>query len=315
MESLGFVLDSASELILALGNECEPEEADEIQRLFECCLPPVTSVNALAVMFAYNPGFIWSLVYRTPKHYRHFEIPKGRGVRQISAPRVALKGVQKWLSFHFQKSWQPIENVFGFVPGRSHIQAASKHLSAEWVYSLDIEDFFPSIPIVRVRDALQVIGYQKDEGISIISSICCLRNNLVQGSPASPVISNIVLSEVDQKLASIAAENGLTFTRCADDIVFSGRGPVPTDTLGKVKATITDDGWSISNRKEHLTSSPNRLKVHGLLVHGEKLRLTKGYRNRIRAYRHMLDSGKVQESDLSKIRGHLNFSAQVDDNA
>jgi len=312
LESVCFLFESPSELIQAIGDECSPDEADEIRRLYELDLPPVTSQESLSVIFGYNPGFVWSLLNRTRKHYRHFEIPKGAGQREIEAPRVALKAIQKWLSYHLQRVWGPNEHVFGFVPGKSHIDAAAKHLSAEWVYSVDIENFFPSIPIDRVREAFRSTGYQTEESVKILSTLCCLNQHLVQGSPTSPVLSNIVLQNVDQQLASIAAEGNFVFTRYADDIVFSGGGEVPREALTQIKSVVTDDGWTLSARKERLTESPNRLKVHGLLVHGDKLRLTKGYRNRIRAYRHLLNNGKIREGDLDKIKGHLNYSSQVE---
>jgi len=268
--------------------------------------------KAGAAAVAYSPGFVWSLLNRTHRYYRHFTIPKGSGVRHIEAPRVALKAIQKWLSGHFQKVWQPNKCVFGFVPGRSHIDAASQHLLAVWVYSIDIEDFFPSVSFERVQHALRVLGYRTEKSINTLSTLCCLRARLVQGAPTSPVLSNIVLQGVDEKLMSIAEEHSLVFTRYADDIVFSGRGEVPNELILRIKSTVIDDGWRLADHKEELASLPKRLKVHGLLVHGQRVRLTKGYRNRIRAYRHLSSSGKIREEDKAKISGHVNYALQVE---
>jgi RNA-directed DNA polymerase len=312
LDAIGFLFDNPADQIHAMGKQCPFEEAEEIKRLFDLGLPPVTSPEALSVMLGYSPGFVWSLLNRTHRYYRHFLIPKGSGQRHIAAPRVALKAIQKWLSVHFQRTWQPSDNVFGFVPGRSHIDAASRHLSASWVYSVDIENFFPSVSIDRVQIALSGLGYRTEKSIATLSSVCCLRGHLVQGAPTSPLLSNMVLHDIDQKLASIAEGHNVVFTRYADDIVFSGRGEVPNDVLVAIKATIVGDGWVLADRKEELSSLPKRLKVHGLLVHGEKLRLTKGYRNRIRAYRHLSGRGKIAEDDQAKIAGHINYAVQVE---
>ena len=59
--------------------------------------------------------------------------------------------------------------------------------------------------------------------------------------------------------------------------------------------------------------APKRLKVHGLLVHGDRPRLTKGYRNRIRAFNHMLKAGKVLDKDVNRLSGHIKYSKSVDD--
>ncbi|MCC6597768.1 MAG: RNA-directed DNA polymerase [Alphaproteobacteria bacterium] len=313
LESVCFLFEHFSELIKAMGDKCPPEEAIEIERLFNLGLPPVTSENALATMLGYNPGFIWSLLNRTSRYYRQFDIPKGAGTRKIDAPKIALKAIQKWLSYHFQKKWIPNEHIFGFLPGKSHMDAASKHLSSKWVYSIDIQNYFPSISTVRVRDALENLGYSTEPSLKIIPTLCCLRGSLVQGSPASPVLSNIVLKNLDEELANFAREKNWKFTRYADDIVFSGIDDINESDFIPIKLFVNQDGWMISDKKTYLARHPNRLKVHGLLVHGDTIRLTKGYRNRIRAFRHLLNADKIKEQDLAVIRGHLNYSAQVDD--
>lgn len=311
LESIGFLFETPTELVQAMGEQCLPEEADEIHRLFDIGLPPVTSPEALSVIFGYNPGFIWSLLGKTHRYYRYFTIAKGAGVRHIQAPRVALKAIQKWLGYHIQTVWTPAENVFGFVSGKSHIGAAAQHLSANWVYSLDIENFFPSVSSQRVENALQAVGYKTEPSISLLTKLCCLNGHMVQGAPSSPVLSNIALEKVDGYLASIALEHHSVYTRYADDIVFSGKDDVPDSLPDKVKNILIEDGWILSARKERLSVSPSRLKVHGLLVHGEKLRLTKGYRNQIRAYQHLLDNGKITVNDLDRIRGHLNYASHL----
>ena len=187
-----------------------------------------------------------------------------------------------------------------------------KHLGAEWVYSVDLKDFFPSVSIYKVREALALLGYRTEPSISTISLLCCLNGRLVQGAPTSPALSNIVLQNTDYKLAAIADAHDCVFTRYADDIVFSGRGKVPEILPAAVKAAVRSDGWVLADRKEELSELPNRLKVHGLLVHGSRLRLTKGYRNRIRAYRHLVREGKIAVKDQMKVRGHLNYASQIE---
>lgn len=312
LDSVCFSLTTPSELVRALGSECKEDEAREIERLYDLGLPPITSSEALSVMLGYNLGFVWSLLNRTSRYYRRFEIPKGDQARTIYAPQIALKSIQKWLANHFEKVWEPNENVFGFIKGKSHIQAASRHLSAQWVYSVDIKNYFPSIPKSRVCEALKSIGYSTDDSLKILSTLCCLSGGLVQGSPVSPILSNIVLQGIDVKLSEIAQSHGFVFTRYADDIVFSGQGEAPEDFRERIQSILISDGWKISERKIEYSRLPERLKVHGLLVHGTSLRLTKGYRNRIRAYRHLLKEEKITEN-VDEIAGHLNYASQIDD--
>ena len=228
------------------------------------------------------------------------------------APKVGLKGVQKWLSIVFQSKFEPQGNVHGFVPGRSHLSAAARHLGASWVFSIDIENFFPSVDIVRIKDALSHLGYQTNGSLDLISQLCSMRGRLVQGSPCSPVLSNIVLRNLDSQLQQYANENDCTYTRYADDIVLSGEGDPPSALVPSLSRIIEADGWAICGRKTRLDRLPNRLKVHGLLVHGDRVRLTKGYRNKIRAYRHLKARGAISEDDIAVIFGHLNYAEQVE---
>lgn len=314
IERLTLVAGSPAELCAALGDAADDEEVAEIERLSAAGLPPVTSLGALSVMTGYNPGFVWALANRTTRYYRVFEIPKGRTTRQIEAPRVALKLIQKWLSNHFSAKWKPLEMVHGFVPGRSHLTAASAHLRAEWILSADLENFFPSTPTDQVRDSLRKLGYQDGSGLEVLANLLSFRGRLSQGAPTSPVISNIALSGIDAALSDIARYFGVRFTRYADDITFSGVTgvPFPEDLLALVRQQFLGTPWRISERKLHVAKSPMRLKVHGLLVHGDELRLTKGYRNRLRAYRHLMHMGRIAADDAVRVTGHLSYASQVE---
>ena len=262
------------------------------------------------MLLGINPGLIWSFENGFHRHYRQFSLPKGRRSRQIDAPRVALKIIQKWLSVHLQKTYRAPEHVFGFVPGRSHVMAAGVHCGARWIYSIDITDFFPSTPLAKVENAFVRIGYGADSS-HLLARLCCLRGFLAQGAPTSPVVSNITFYTLDQRLIEIAGTFDVKLTRYADDIVFSGTHGLPESIIQVVKDAFTDTPWRLSEKKSKLSKSPQRLKVHGLLVHGEKIRLTKGYRNKIRAYQHLLSKNGVSPEDINKIRGHMRYANYI----
>ncbi len=307
-----FLAENADTLIKLMGDHCSESEADRIRSYSELGLPPVTSPEALSVMFGYNPGFVWSLLKKPGRHYRVFSVPKGSQKRWISAPRVGLKTIQRWLNYHWTNVWTPSDVVHGFVPDRSHVTAAKKHLKAQWVVSLDIENFFPSVSEPKVIKALQALGYKDDTSLAICGRLICNGGGLTQGAPTSPTISNIVLSGLDDRLSKLAAETGSTYTRYADDIVFSGTGELPIEMSDRIVGEVTADGWQISPNKQKTSVQPERLKVHGLLVHGEKLRLTKGYRNRIRALRHLNNQSRISVEDRPKALGHISYADYID---
>lgn len=300
--------NSIEALVAALPETTRASHEVEIRRVAAIGLPPAVSLRTLSTLFGVSAEFFGAMS-RAPSHYyRVFKIKKGKKTRVIQAPKVALKLLQAWFARHVAAAIQLPDCVYGFVPGRSGVkEAAKQHCPANWVYSLDVRDFFPSITEAQVRDALVRIGYANGTA-GLLSRLLTLNGALPQGSPASPVISNIVFGPTDDQLVALAGELGVRYTRYADDLVFSGADAPPAMLQERVRGIVNGAGWVIADGKEKLAQSPARLKVHGLLVHGERPRLTKGYRNRIRAFKHLLAAEKISATDLPKIRGHLAYS-------
>jgi hypothetical protein len=261
-------------------------------------------------MLGVNPGIVWSLINRPERHYRRFSIPKGKEKREIIAPKIGLKIIQKWISVHLQNRVNFSDHVFGFVPGLSHIDAASQHTESNWIYSIDLENFFPSTPKTWVATTLRISGYDF-KSADLIASLCCYGGVLAQGAPSSPVLSNIAMSRVDDSLRALAKELDVRITRYADDITFSSTHAFPETLPERLSSIFADTPWNISKKKTHFAEAPARLKVHGLIVSGPAVKLTKGYRNKLRAYRHVVRSGSCRQEDLARLSGHILYSEQV----
>ena len=301
---------SVEHFLKAIPEDVRALYAQDFQTLCQKQLPPVVSIRCLATLFGYSPKFMGALYKRSEKYYRTFTIPKGKNRRTINAPKIALKVIQKWFGFHLAETLKFDSCVYGFVKGRSAVDAATIHCGSDWVYSIDISDFFPSTPLAQVSAALVELGYPQ-HGAELIAKLCCYNGGLAQGSPASPVLSNLVFRGADAELVDVAKKFGLNFTRYADDVVFSGKGEFPEEIKPIVRAAIESRGWKIAEAKERLSKRPNRLKVHGFLEHGEKPRLTKGYRNRIRAYKHLLAKNAIDPEDFATVMGHLSYAQSV----
>ena len=93
--------------------------------------------------------------------------------------------------------------------------------------NLDLADFFDTINFGKgtwffhQQQALLLAS----QGGEILAQIGCHNNTLPQGSPCSPVISNLVAHILDIRLVSLAAKTGCTYTRYADDLTFSTNLP------------------------------------------------------------------------------------------
>lgn len=302
---------SADALLHALPDVTRQNHQDEIARLVERGLPPAVSLRTISTLFGVSAEFIGAMSRKPSRYYRTFKIKKGRKTRVITAPRVALKLIQSWFGWHVARAIALPHCVFGFVPGKDGVKsAAAVHCGATWVYSIDLRDFFPSIDTDRVTEALRAIGYS-ERASGFLVRLVTLDGHLPQGSPASPVISNVAFTHTDLVLSKLADEHAINYTRYVDDLVFSGSGEPPRSLAALVREALVAEGWATADEKEYMAVRPARLKVHGLLVHGDKPRLTKGYRNRIRAFQHLLDANRLDEEDLPRIKGHLAYAKHI----
>ncbi|EKN3989273.1 reverse transcriptase domain-containing protein [Yersinia enterocolitica] len=315
---LFFSYPDAEQLLKALSPSLRVKYSVELTRLEQLRLPPLVSWSVLSVAIGVSPQFITSLIKKKSKYYRVFTISKGKGRKKriIEAPKVSLKIIQAWVAHHLSSNvLLDISNsAYAFIPGKNGIyQAAKKHCNSKWVLSIDLKNFFHTITLDNVILALVDIGYHVEQA-SKLAEILTLNQRLPQGAPSSPVISNLVFKSTDACINEFIVGENISYTRYADDLTFSGvNEDFDIDSFkDSVIVLLQSKGWVIAEEKLHIARVPNRLKVHGFLVHELKPRLTKGYRNKIRAYNHLLHAGKIDKKDMDRIKGHVSYSAYID---
>src|SRR6267142_2570826 len=194
-------------------------------------LKAATSLSDVAQLLEFAPKALSYILYKQSeaKKYKTFQIPKRTGgQRTIKAPVNALKLAQRRLSDLLQDCVEEINAskgredraAHGFKRKRSIITNARQHRHRRYVFNLDLEDFFPSINFGRVRGFLiKNRDFELHEKVAtIIAQIACHDNSLPQGSPCSPVISNLIGHMLDIHLAKLAFDTGCSYSRYADDI-------------------------------------------------------------------------------------------------
>src|ERR1700735_3858283 len=167
-----------------------------------------------------------------PRPVRRVEIPKpdGSGMRKLGIPCVLDRFVQQAVLQVLQKRWDPTfsEHSHGFRPGRSAKQAvheAQQYIAEghRWVVDLDLEKFFDRVNHDRLLAAvaervadkrmLKLIRAFLKAGVMEDGLVSPVDEGTPQGGPLSPLLSNLVLDELDRELE----RRGHRFVRYADD--------------------------------------------------------------------------------------------------
>ena len=217
-------------------------------------------------------------------HYQEFWMRKrSGGYRMISASDKDLQAIQSTIYSRILSSVTIVHPAaVGFRCGRSVVDNAVPHLGKRYVLKMDIHDFFGSIRSPRVRQTFKKIGYPENVS-KVLGALCCLHRHLPQGAPTSPALSNIVGYEMDRKLAALAAEYGLTYTRYADDLTFSGDVFPKEQIIPQVKRIIRDEKFEPNHKKTHFMNQSSRKIITGVSVaSGVKLTIPKSKKREIR---------------------------------
>jgi RNA-directed DNA polymerase len=297
-------------------------------------LKSASTLSDLARLLGIKPATLAYTLYKIPNEnkYKSFEIPKkAGGVRMICAPQNQLKLVQRKLADLLQNCFEEIETTsnanhisHGFRRGRSIFTNSWPHKNRRFVFNVDLKDFFPSINFGRVR------GYFiKDNKFSlqspvatVIAQIACHDNSLPQGSPCSPVISNLISNILDRRLVRLASRNGCTYTRYADDLTFStNKKEFPNSIASRLElekntwapgrhllSEIIKSGFVVNEAKTSMQYNDSRQTVTGLVVN-KRVNTKFEYRHTVRAMVHRyINTGEfdvirsVQSTDKTKLQ-------------
>jgi retron-type reverse transcriptase len=300
------------------------------QRLAEYGLPVMhTPADVAAKMGLPIKTLRWLAFHTdvaTRTHYIKFEVPKrSGGTRILSAPHKRLKAAQRWILANVLNRLPPTDAAHGFVPKRGIVSNAAPHVGKPVVVNLDLENFFPSITFPRIRAVFERYGYSG--AVATILALLCTESPrmtanyagatyevatgpraLPQGAPTSPALSNQVARKLDRRLLGVAAKLGLTYTRYADDLTFSGGADLKIGwVLAKVRHIAAEEGFRVNEKKTRVMRNSAAQMVTGIVVN-EKPSLCRAELRRLRAILHRAKSNGLESQNRD---GRPNFRAHL----
>jgi len=301
-------------------------------------------LNDVAKLLGFKPGALSHILYvqQDSSKYHTFTIPKrSGGVRSISAPKKGLKLLQRRLADLLQTcifeinqireaSDEPIlryQLAHGFTKERSILTNARPHRRKRYVFNIDLEDFFGSIHFGRVQGFFvkDKSFLLKPKTALILAQISCFERKLPQGSPCSPIISNLIAHILDIHLVRLASRWGCTYTRYADDLTFStNRKEFPARiatrsysgshewTAGSdLVRIIVHSGFKVNQTKTRMRYLDSRQEVTGLVVN-HRINVPSDYRRKVRAMAHSLfRTGKYYLPSFAKDQDGIDQPAMV----
>lgn len=202
---------------------------------------------------------------------------------------------------------------------------AAQHCLCRWLVKFDVHNFFGSLREIEAYEMFASVGYPRllsfelarmctvDRPTTSESSVALLPLNsqkyavieaygahrnvrvLPQGAPTSPGLSNLVCFELDARLAQWAESQGYVYTRYADDLAFSSAATTLSHSdiveMRRVVQKELGQMGLFENRSKFRVCGPgSRRIVGGLLVDGQRPRLSKRTRARLQRHLHFIET-------------------------
>jgi RNA-directed DNA polymerase len=227
-----------------------------------------------------------------------------------------LMCVQRWILQRIVGKAPVHSSSYAYQTGKCIRECAEQHLGSRWMIKLDLHDFFHSIDERQVYSVFLRLGYQslpafemarictRQASFAVISGIAIpgvrhrnssiaayttdLLGFLPQGAPTSGAIANLVTFRMDERIAAVAADHDLTYTRYADDIVLSGSTEFSRSMARQLIYLISDaarqSNLALHAKKTRIVPPGARHIVLGLLVDGDRVRPSKQMRMRLESH-------------------------------
>jgi RNA-directed DNA polymerase len=236
------------------------------RNLIENDYPVIFDYVHLAAILGVEEHRLRRVASRPDGLYRSFRLRKRRGgSRLIDAPMPELKTMQHWIHRHVTSKLTVHEAAHGFRRERSVVTNAEHHVGRALLVKYDVKDFFGSVERATVFRIFRRIGYTPATA-GLLTGLTTLRGSLPQGAPTSPDLANAAAYRLDARLMGLAGRHGISYTRYADDLAFSGDGVASPKFRRAVEFIMRDSSFSPNEKKTVLLRHSDQQRVTGVVV-------------------------------------------------
>lgn len=239
--------------------------------------------------------------------YRTFYIPKkSGGYRRIDAPNEQLKKALKELSVIFSDEFGALYHTaaYAYIQNRSTLDCMKCHQKNEskWFFKADAKGFFNNTTerfvytmFSMIFPFCEIVRYPNGKTeLKKALSLAFLNGTLPQGTPASPMITNIMMIPIDHKLAGILRDYNhqrFVYTRYADDIQISSKYAFSKDEIESLIRQVLamfNAPFTLNNEKTRYGSANGHNFNLGVMLNRDN-EITIGYKRK-REFRAALDA-------------------------
>ena len=283
-------------------------------------------LHRMASDFAMLPSHLAQIVQTAPLRYKIFEIKKkSGGMREVAQPAREVKAIQRWVIHEIGPSLPLHSAATAYRDGSSIRHNAEAHVASRYMLKLDFTNFFPSI----LRSDLYLhldrhCSHLLDPSArKLIAHVCCwVRRRqpplrLCIGAPSSPLMSNSLMFEFDSRLAALTEQDGVVYTRYADDLTLSSRERGRIDRYEDVvKGLLSDLQYprlTLNAAKTVRASRAGKRVVTGLVLTPEgTVSIGRDRKRQIRAMYHQSLSKELSEKEAQRLSGLLAFAESIE---
>lgn len=274
----------------------EPLPETQIEKL------NILSVNRLAYELKLDLSELVDLGRASDRHYDPFQT-QGRvrpfqrrqpKTRLIDNPLKLAKLIQKRI---YRKYLRPIcfpEHILGAVRKRSVEDNAERHLGASLLVTIDVRKCFPSITNKHVYHVWRNVLGCSPRVAALLTRLTTYKRRLPQGSPASPLIANLLIWSIDRPIREACFAKGVTYSTWIDDLAFSGARA--RELIQIAAAVLAKHGLRISHKKIRIMAGREAKLLTGTRLGRLCARASKDKINRVRSGIHKLRVGLVPHS-------------------